>query len=161
MMPLMPSFRPNVALILENAAAEILLGERSDVAGAWQFPQGGAKKGESPGETLVREMEEELSLPASAYEVLECRGPYRYIYPTGKIKEGFGGQEQTYFRARLRRPELLPAGPVHSPEFRAVRWIAPSAFDLRWVPPFKQEVYRQVFRDFWSIELALPEPATA
>lgn len=149
----MNSYRPNVALILENQAGEILIAERSDVPGSWQFPQGGADRGESAGETLIREMEEELSLPASAYEVLECRGPYRYDFPPGRVKEGFLGQEQTYFRARLRRPEVLPEGPVQSPEFRAVRWIKPSEFLLSWVADFKREVYRQVFRDFWGIEL--------
>jgi hypothetical protein len=89
-------------------------------------------------------MEEELGLPASAYEVLECRGPYRYDFPPGRVKEGFLGQEQTYFRGRLRRLDLLPAGPVQSPEFCAVRWIKPVDFHLSWVADFKRDVYRLV-----------------
>jgi putative (di)nucleoside polyphosphate hydrolase len=147
----MPGYRPNVALILQNAEGKVLVAERSDVPGSWQFPQGGAAAGESPGETLIREMEEELALPPSAYEVVESRGPYRYEFPPGKIKEGYCGQEQTYFRALLRRADLLPDGPVSSPEFRAVRWLFPAEFSLRWVAEFKREVYRQVFRDFWGI----------
>ena len=55
-------YRPNVALILQRADGRILIGERLDVAGAWQFPQGGVDAGESADEALAREMGEELSL---------------------------------------------------------------------------------------------------
>ena len=38
-------------------------------------------------------------------------------------------------------------------EFRAYRWILPEEFDLDWLPHFKREVYRQVMRDFFKVEL--------
>ena len=43
----MPAYRPNAAIILRNSSGEILVCERSDWWGCWQFPQGGVKKGES------------------------------------------------------------------------------------------------------------------
>jgi len=52
-----PRYRSNVGAILKRADGKILIGERSNVAGAWQFPQGGVKKSETAREALVRELE--------------------------------------------------------------------------------------------------------
>ena len=38
-------------------------------------------------------------------------------------------------------------------EFGAYRWILPAEFDLDWLPAFKREVYREVMRDFFQVEL--------
>jgi putative (di)nucleoside polyphosphate hydrolase len=38
-------------------------------------------------------------------------------------------------------------------EFRAYRWIFPVEFDLDWLPAFKRDVYREVMRDFFQVEL--------
>lgn len=144
-------YRPNVAMILQNAEGQVLIGERKDVEGCWQFPQGGAKKGEGLREALKREVEEEIGLLAGSYEVIEERGGYRYLFPVGRKKEGFCGQEQTYFRAILRDEEALEVGEIESPEFRVLRWIAPGDFRLEWVSDFKREVYRRVFADFFGV----------
>ena len=52
----MPSlrFRTNVAGIIKRADGKILVGERSDVTGAWQFPQGGVKRSERPRSAFSR-----------------------------------------------------------------------------------------------------------
>ena len=149
----MSKYRPNVALILMNQEGEILIGERLDASDCWQFPQGGVKSHETLREALAREVNEELSLPENCYEVLEQRGTYQYLYPPGKVKEGYAGQEQTYFRALLKADFLLEAGPILSPEFQTVRWISPEDFQLDWVVKFKQKVYQQVFFDFWGIKI--------
>ena len=49
-------YRENVAAILRNRRGEILVCERLDHAGAWQFPQGGIDAGETPEQALVREV---------------------------------------------------------------------------------------------------------
>ncbi len=142
-----------MALILRRADGRVLIGERLDVAGAWQFPQGGVDAGESPETALKREVWEELALAAKDYRVVERKGPYRYEFGGGRTKQGCGGQEQTYFLA-----ELIGAGQgilinPETPEFREVRWIEAGEFDLEWVAPMKRGVYRDVFRDFFGIEL--------
>ena len=146
-------YRPNVAAILTNRAGRILVGERVDVPDSWQFPQGGLEPGETPEEALPRELREELSLEPADYAVEEKRGPYRYLFAPGRTKKGYRGQEQTYFRLRLLGPDSRVNAATPDPEFRAVRWIEPAEFSLAWLPEMKREVYRQVFRDFFALEI--------
>ncbi len=58
-------YRPNIAFILENPVGQVLIGERRDIPGSWQFPQGGVAETESLEEALHREVEEEILLPPS------------------------------------------------------------------------------------------------
>ncbi len=146
-------YRPNVALILQRADGRILIGERLDVAGAWQFPQGGVDGGESVDEALAREMREELSLQPSDYRVVDRKGPYRYEFEGGRTKHGCGGQEQIYFLADLIGDAAGILRDPETPEFRRVRWIEPSEFELEWVAAMKRAVYRDVFRDFFEIKI--------
>ncbi len=143
--------RPNVAGIVQNAEGQILIGERLNVAGSWQFPQGGVDKGETSEQALAREMEEELSLRPGAYQVLSKKGPYRYLFGKGRQKKGFHGQEQIYFLLRLTVPEAGINVATSHQEFRSVRWIRPSEFDLNWLPGFKRAVYRAVLTDFFGV----------
>lgn len=149
-MPPPLKFRRNVALILTRPGGEILICERRDFKGSWQFPQGGAKQGESDLEALYREVLEEISLPPDAYRVMEQHGPYRYLFRPGFQKEGCDGQKQIYFLA-----EWTGAGGIilDEEEFQDFRWVLPAAFRIDWAPPIKQEVYRAVFRDFFQVEL--------
>jgi putative (di)nucleoside polyphosphate hydrolase len=114
--------------------------------------------GESLEEALVREVREEVGLLPSHYEVVERRVGYRYLYPArvrGKKirKHGSHGQEQTYFLCRLHAGAPDVNVDQKPREFRAYRWIPPEEFDLDWLPSFKRDVYREVMRDFFGIEL--------
>jgi putative (di)nucleoside polyphosphate hydrolase len=148
----MPLFRPNVAFILQNPAGEILICERSDALGCWQFPQGGIKREESPAQALSREVEEELGLLPSQYRILATKGPYRYLFTDGYKKKNYDGQEQHYFLAELTQADAL-IRLDHAGEFRATRWLPPEAYRLNWISPMKREVYIGVFRDFFGVEL--------
>ncbi len=143
-------FRRNVALILTRPGGEILVCERSDFKGSWQFPQGGARSEESDMEALQREVLEEVSLPPESYRVVLHHGPYRYVFRSGCRKEGCDGQEQIYFQAEWLSGEIA----VDKKEFRNFQWIKPETFRIDWVPPIKRDVYRRVFRDFFQIELS-------
>jgi len=148
-----PRYRSNVGAILKRADGRILIGERSNVPGAWQFPQGGVKKSETPKAALSRELLEELSLASTYYRVIETKGPYRYLFPPGRTKEGFDGQEQTYFLIEFTGTDSNLDVKTDDPEFVRFRWIAPSEFQIAWVPKFKREVYREVFLDFFRVVL--------
>jgi putative (di)nucleoside polyphosphate hydrolase len=154
----MVRFRPNVAALMVKPEGQLLICERSTIRGAWQFPQGGVDPGETLEDALAREVREEIGLGPQHYEVLGQRTGYRYLYPADvrnkKVrKHGSHGQEQTYFLCRL-LPGAPPVNVDQKPrEFRAYRWIEPEEFDLEWLPPFKRDVYRQVMRDFFGVEL--------
>ncbi|MCP4849930.1 MAG: NUDIX domain-containing protein [Verrucomicrobiaceae bacterium] len=147
-------FRCNVALILEREDGNIFIGERIDRHGAWQFPQGGVDDGESLAEALHREVEEEIGILPQAYQLIERRGGYRYLFPQWHRRNGhYKGQEQTYFRCRFIGNDSDIDLDTAKPEFSSYQWIAPEDFDLSWLPSFKSEVYMRVLSDFFGVSL--------
>ena len=144
-------YRPAVAAILQDRSGRILICERADRPGAWQFPQGGIEAGEAPRDALAREVLEEISLPRRAYGIAAVRGPYRYRFPAGITKKGFHGQAHHYFLLRLRGSKTLVDTAAANAEFRSARWILPHEFDLGWLPPMKRRTYRRVLREFFGV----------
>ncbi len=158
----LPSYRPNVAAIIRRADGMIFIGERDDVPGCWQFPQGGIDPGEASKEAIRRELREEVSLKPGDYTLSRHLGPYRYLFGNGRRKKGYDGQEQIYFLVDLPlNGECKVNIKTKNPEFRAGRWVVPEDFCLDWLPPMKREVYRQVFIDFFGITLEQSVPTTA
>ncbi len=150
----MSEYRPNVAAILQRSDEKILVAERTDVSGAWQFPQGGVDPGEDLLAALYREVEEEIGIGSDLLELMALRTGYRYKFPSGHLKKGrWRGQEQTYFLCRFLGNDGHIALDEHTREFAQFQWIAPADYDLRWLPKFKRRVYGQVFRDFFGVKL--------
>lgn len=150
-------YRPNVAALITRSDGDLLICERWQVPGAWQFPQGGIDPGETAEQALYREVYEEIGLAPQDYEIRRTQGGYRYLYPPSvrrkKVrKHGCHGQEQQYFLCRLRRDDVTIDTCQRPREFARHEWIAPRDFDLVWLPDFKREVYRQVLRDFFDVE---------
>lgn len=150
----MSDFRPNAAALLVRPDGRVLIGERHKMKDAWQFPQGGVDSGETAQEALYREVEEEVGIPRRAYSVIGERDGYTYIYPNGaKKKNRYIGQAQTYFLCQLSDEDPKVDIDQKPREFRDVKWIYPHEFQLRWLPEFKREVYRQVMLDFFQVDL--------
>lgn len=149
-------YRPNAAIIYQRSDGSVLVCERVKPQGAWQFPQGGMKKGESPMEAACREGMEETGFRPNEYEVVGETGPYRYDYPPEERERVFrkrgipyAGQEQYYFLCLMHDDRAEPW--LDNKEFRAYRWVQPSDFDRNSLPAFKRGVYEQVFRDFFGV----------
>lgn len=151
----MAKYRPNVAALIMNARGEILVCERKNFHGSWQFPQGGVDKGESSKEALYRELLEEVGLKPYHYTVLDKKKGYKYLYPPRiRRKKRFDGQKQTYFLCAMKEGSPPPYIGKNNPEFRDYDWVAPEDFHEEWLPDFKLEVYRQVMWDFFEVDLA-------
>lgn len=150
----MLSYRPNVAALLVNQKGELLIAERKKKKGAWQFPQGGVDKGESPVEGLKREVFEEIGLTSDCYKIKHSKSGYKYLYPKAVAKKKkYDGQKQMYYLCELKEgaPEIVIT--KDNVEFRDAKWVKPEDFEASWVPDFKLPVYRQVMLDFFGVSI--------
>ncbi len=72
-------YRPNVGIVLLNAAGQLFWARRVNRDG-WQFPQGGMRSDETPLEAMYRELEEETGLAPHHVEVITAtHGWLRYL----------------------------------------------------------------------------------
>ncbi len=141
------TLRKNVALVIVNGAGQVLIGERTDIASAWQLPQGGVDPGETIEAAGWRELAEETGLGPETVVLAGSAGPFVYHLPEGVVSErGFNGQEQTYLLFRLTDATV---NPQPNEEFRLFRWVSPrEAIDL--VVSFKRPCYEAAFRTFFG-----------
>src|SRR5262245_48121114 len=82
----MPKLQQNVAAILRNSEGEILICERVNPRGAWQFPQGGVDEGETSEEAIARELWEEIGIGSDDFRIVKKLGGYQYLFPSGRKK---------------------------------------------------------------------------
>lgn len=145
-------FRSNVGIILLNHRGQVFCGRRVGMS-AWQFPQGGINRDESPEEAMYRELEEEVGLKPHDVELLgSTKGWLRYRLPKRYIRYNQTplciGQKQIWFLLKFCGEEArlkLDAAP--EPEFDAWRWV--DYWDpLGFVVPFKRSVYERALHEF-------------
>jgi putative (di)nucleoside polyphosphate hydrolase len=148
----MSQYRPNVGIVVFNAQAEVLQGERVDLPNAWQFPQGGIDGEESPLTAAQRELFEEVGI-REAELVYEYPEWLSYDYPP-EVQEKFRTAGKRYFKGQTQRWFLFfwdqsatNCNLEHDREFRAVRFV-PLADCLATIPPFKLAVYQPVMTLF-------------
>ncbi len=140
-----PEYRTNVGAILRRRDGHVLLCERIEPAGIWQFPQGGVEPTETLTESLWRELSEELGLQAPR-DVLSIVGkgpPTTYDFPSdydAPITRKYRGQLQTlYLMDFSGTDEDFRLDAHHEPEFRDFQWVElETALDLIW--KFKRPV---------------------
>jgi putative (di)nucleoside polyphosphate hydrolase len=146
-------YRPNVGLMIVNPAGHVFAGQRIDnPEPAWQMPQGGIDKGETPLEAAYRELVEETGIPQSAVElVAEMPEWVTYDLPADLVpklwKGRFRGQKQRWFLLRFTGDESVIGIATEHPEFREWAWLDP--FELEgYIVPFKRHVYATVLGAF-------------
>lgn len=110
-----------VACAMIDADGRILLAQRPEgksLAGLWEFPGGKVEAGETPEETLVRELDEELGIATR----IACLAPLTFASHT---YDSFHLLMPLYV---CRRYEGIPQGR----EGQAIKWVRPQ--DLRSYP---------------------------
>ncbi|HET6224248.1 MAG TPA: RNA pyrophosphohydrolase [Dongiaceae bacterium] len=144
-------YRRGVGIMLLNALGEALVAQRLDMpSAAWQMPQGGIDKGETPVEAAWREMHEEIGT-AKAKLLAESRGWHHYDLPADLIPRLWGGrfrgQEQKWFAFRFTGVDDDIDIATKSPEFSAWKWAALAQLpDL--IVPFKRQLYSDLVAEF-------------
>lgn len=145
------TYRPNVAAIILSPkyplVCELFIASRTDIKNAWQFPQGGIDKSETPREALFRELKEEIGTDRIDV-VAEYPKWISYDFPNQVVKKmyPYDGQIQKYFLVRLQEQSEIN---IHTeePEFDAYKFV--QVEDLfNYITYFKRPVYRQVLEYF-------------
>ncbi|UXS04789.1 8-oxo-dGTP diphosphatase MutT [Agrobacterium tumefaciens] len=112
------------ACALLDQDGRILLAQRPEgksLAGLWEFPGGKVEQGETPEDTLVRELEEELGVSTK----VACLAPLTFASHT---YETFHLLMPLYV---CRRYEGIP----HGREGQAIKWVKPQALRDYPMPP--------------------------
>ncbi len=146
-------YRPCVGIMLVNADGSVFTGQRIDRdTDAWQMPQGGIDKGETPREAALRELEEEIGVPSGLVEILAETGDWlTYDLPHHIVpniwKGRFRGQKQKWVLMRFEGSDDQVNIQTAQPEFSSWRW-QPKDTLLASIVDFKREVYAEVLKEF-------------
>jgi putative (di)nucleoside polyphosphate hydrolase len=139
-------FRAGVVAVVERSDGRLLVFERADRPGQWQFPQGGLERGETPREAVWRELFEETGLgPSKVALVREHPIWTLYEYPEGAAAashrpERLGGVHRWFF-FRVLDDAVTPS--PDGREFVAWSWW-PVEQILESVAEFRRASYRSV-----------------
>lgn len=148
-------FRLNAGAVVFNRFHRILLCERADIPGSWQFPQGGIEEGETPAQAATRELFEETSIK-SVIRVKTLSTPARYRFPPQVLKSmrerGFmnSGQDIYWSLFFFDGDEAEINLRTQTPEFCRYKWATlQEALDL--IVDFKKDVYQVAVNEFSHI----------
>ncbi len=153
-------FRANVGIILTNDNADVFWARRVGGADAWQFPQGGIKRDETPEMAMYRELNEEVGLNPEHVDLVGCtRSWLRYRLPKRFVRHHQKplciGQKQIWFVLKLITEETnVDLGLARKPEFDDWQWVD-YWHPLDKIVSFKKNVYRKALTEL--APLVLPE----
>ncbi|HEX6421887.1 MAG TPA: RNA pyrophosphohydrolase [Acidimicrobiales bacterium] len=147
--PIVPTseiFRANVGMVVRNAGGRVLVLERRDHPGSWQFPQGGIDRGEDRLAAAHRELHEETGLEPNDVTLVRPLGRWLvYELPEEHRSRKTGlGQVQWWFLFQHR--EGRPAPDVNAApdnEFSASEWVSFDEAVSRAVE-FRKPVYEEL-----------------
>ena len=144
-------FRPNVGIIIFNDEGQLLWAKRLG-QDAWQFPQGGVQRNETPHQAVLRELNEEVGLDPEDVEIVANTEQWlRYRLPTHLIRQNsypvcIGQKQKWYLLRLLSDPRKVRLDQAEKPEFDHWRWVS-YWYPLNQVVAFKRDVYRKALEE--------------
>jgi putative (di)nucleoside polyphosphate hydrolase len=137
-------FRAGAGAVIIDGRGLVLALERAGMSGAWQFPQGGLKKGEDPLEAAYREIAEETGITTNNLELL-ATAPELLAYelpPEARSEKTGRGQVQYWFLFRFLGEESA-INVERGGEFNSWQWL-PLAELIQKTVDFRRPVYRRL-----------------
>jgi putative (di)nucleoside polyphosphate hydrolase len=145
-------FRLNVGIVLSNPQKQLFWGRRSGKKDAWQFPQGGIQRSETPEQAMYRELYEETGLSQTDVQLLGQTQHWFCYYLPKYLRRPHEkplciGQKQKWFLLQLLADEQrICFDHTDTPEFTDWRWVD-YWYPLEQVIQFKKEVYKNALKE--------------
>jgi putative (di)nucleoside polyphosphate hydrolase len=151
-------YRPCAGIMLANTAGHVFVGQRIDKApegDAWQMPQGGIDRGETPREAALRELTEETGVRANLVDIIaESASEHYYDLPPelmGKVWGGkYRGQRQSWFLMRFKGQDSDIQIDTEHAEFSKWQWVSPDRLPTL-IVPFKKRLYEALVAEFEAL----------
>ena len=150
-------YRKGVGVVLLNKKNEIFVGKRIDNEefDAWQMPQGGINKNETPIKAAFRELKEETGVMKKDVKILSVSKNWLYYdLPKNLIKKVFKGkykgQKQKWYIMRFYGKNHKINIQTENPEFQNWKWT-PSRKLKNIIVSFKKKLYREILKEFEGI----------
>lgn len=121
-------YRDGVLGVFVRDDGDVLVFERSDIKGQYQFPQGGLDAGEDIVSCLKREIFEETGC-ADFKIISQTKDPIYYDFPStlkSKITKKYCGQRQWWFRLSLDEGAAPDLSKATDDEFVSFKWCSPA-----------------------------------
>jgi putative (di)nucleoside polyphosphate hydrolase len=145
--------RPNVCILIFRDNGDLILGERSNFPGVWQFPQGGVEPGDSDEESVYREAHEELGIAREHLDIvckLKAQNDYDFRNPPEYALGRWRGQSQTFWVVRFLGKDSDVCVETDHPEFTAWRWVEPDLV-LSEVEPVRLPGYELAMKEYCAL----------
>jgi putative (di)nucleoside polyphosphate hydrolase len=144
-------FRAGVGTVIYNADFKVAIFERTKPPiGEWEFQQGGIDVGEAPRETLWRELEEEIGLFQTDFDLV-TEHPHWLLYENREVVAGELhdriGQAHKWFFLKLKPDVNIDISKALQDEVSDFKW---TTFEevVKLPGPHKIHVYEDLHRYF-------------
>lgn len=146
-------FRHGVGIVLVNNHQQVFWARRIGKKNAWQFPQGGLQRNESPEDALYRELHEEVGLVKADVRLMASTANWLSYALPRKFRRHYSkplciGQKQKWYLLQLMGDEgCIDFNQTNTPEFDQWQWVSYWK-PLQRVISFKRRIYKSALKEF-------------
>lgn len=147
-------YRPNACAFIYQGE-KILVVERVDEVGHWQFPQGGLRKGEKIEQGILRELEEELGANQFLIKKIVLKA-HKYIWdPHQWSKKFIAEKRKTFYPYKGQKQTLVILEFTGSDsdikldrkEFTRWQWVTPDKL-IKTLHPYRHTIGQKALEEF-------------